>query len=369
MAQKYKLNPKTGLYSTLVWDGTYTATGRKHRKQITSKKSSADLEKKVYEFKKQIDKQIEQNGTANAPKYTFGQYAERWFTMTKVSLADHTKTSYRQSMRYLQPIYHIPITDIKLYDIQCIINDNISKPPTCKAISSTFDQIIKYAVRERVIPTEKQIELCGSAILPKCKKKQKRPLYPHEKEAIFKADFEESDRIFIMILYYCGVRKSEALALTNKDFDFSNNTVSINKNLTIQTSSVKVKESPKSDNGFRTIPLPDCAVGIIKPYVEKKKGNLFTTPTGGLCTFSYYAVMWRRIIKAMNEVSTEPIEGLTAHIFRHNYCTELCYKVPKVSTKMIARLLGDKEDMVLNVYSHIMEEKEDPCAVINEIFL
>ena len=35
--------------------------------------------------------------------------------------------------------------------------------------------------------------------------------------------------------------------------------------------------------------------------------------------------MWRRIIKGLNAVSEEPIEGLTAHVFRHNYATELCY--------------------------------------------
>ena len=43
MAQKYTFNDKTGLYSTLVWDGTFK-DGKKHRKQITSKKSSGDLE-------------------------------------------------------------------------------------------------------------------------------------------------------------------------------------------------------------------------------------------------------------------------------------------------------------------------------------
>ena len=31
--------------------------------------------------------------------------------------------------------------------------------------------------------------------------------------------------------------------------------------------------------------------------------------------------MWRRIIKGLNAVSDEPIEGLTAHVFRHNYAT------------------------------------------------
>ena len=165
------------------------------------------------------------------------------------------------------------------------------------------------------------------------------------------------------------MRKGEVLALSNKDFDFSNNTVRVDKSLTIEYNLSKIKGSPKSDNGYRTIPLPDSAIPYIKPYVLKTQGFLFCSPSGGTMTFTAYNCMWRRITKAMNEVSEDPIEGLTAHIFRHNYCTELCYKIPMISTKMIARLLGDREDMVLNVYSHIMEEKEDPVSVLNDIFL
>ena len=54
-------------------------------------------------------------------------------------------------------------------------------------------------------------------------------------------------------------------------------------------------------------------------------------------------------------------------MFQHNYCTNLCYKVPEISIKKIAQLMGDTENMVLNVYNHIIEEKEDPAAVINDI--
>ena len=60
-----------------------------------------------------------------------------------------------------------------------------------------------------------------------------------------------------------------------------------------------------------------------------------------------------------------PIVGLTPHIFRHNYCTELCYQVPMISTKKIAKLMGDTEKMVLDVYSHIIEEKEDITGVLD----
>lgn len=61
------------------------------------------------------------------------------------------------------------------------------------------------------------------------------------------------------------------------------------------------------------------------------------------------------------------INGPTAHIFRHNYCTNLCYHVPEISIKKIAQLTEDTEKMVMDVYNHIIEEKEGPAGVINDI--
>lgn len=43
--------------------------------------------------------------------------------------------------------------------------------------------------------------------------------------------------------------------------------------------------------------------------------------------------------------------------------------VPEISTKMIAKLIGDTEKMVLEVYSHIVEEKENTRDVIDKIKL
>ena len=63
-------------------------------------------------------------------------------------------------------------------------------------------------------------------------------------------------------------------------------------------------------------------------------------------------------------------EDLTAHIFRLNYCTRLCYARAEghnLTTKKIAALLGDSEKMVLDVYSHIMEEKERPMEAIESV--
>ena len=95
-------------------------------------------------------------------------------------------------------------------------------------------------------------------------------------------------------------------------------------------------------------------------------------------TANAYRRMWDSIICSLNmavgynpqakKERYRPITDLTAHVFRHNYCTELCYQIPKISTKMVARLLGDNEKMVIEVYSHLLEEKEDTASAINDIF-
>lgn len=68
----------------------------------------------------------------------------------------------------------------------------------------------------------------------------------------------------------------------------------------------------------------------------------------------------------MQNAADGPVTGLTAHVFRHNYCTNLCYQIPKISIKRIAQLLGDTEKMVLEVYNHIVLEKEDAAGAVND---
>ena len=86
--------------------------------------------------------------------------------------------------------------------------------------------------------------------------------------------------------------------------------------------------------------------------------------------------MWESIITSLNialgynpnakkDRGEKPIQDLTAHIFRHNFCTELCYQIPAISTKKIAQILGDSERMVLDVYSHIKEENENISDAIS----
>ena len=114
-----------------------------------------------------------------------------------------------------------------------------------------------------------------------------------------------------------------------------------------------------------------ATAAYLKEYLAALPGSyLFTCRDGFIMTHSAYVKMWQSIVRKMNHaaggtgafpvISDRPY--LPAQLLPN-----LCYQVPAISIKKIAQLMGDTEKMVLDVYNHIMDEKEDAAAVVNDI--
>ena len=92
-----------------------------------------------------------------------------------------------------------------------------------------------------------------------------------------------------------------------------------------------------------------ATAAYLKEYLAALPGSyLFTCRDGSIMTHSAYVKMWQLIVRKMNHAAGGTgafpvISDLTAHIFRHNYCSNLCYQVPAISIKKIAQLMGDTE--------------------------
>ena len=357
---KYKYNEARKEWYTLVYDGTVTESGKKRRRRVTSKKSSADLEKKVLAFKQSL-----KEGNALISNITFGEYAQRWYESAKASKEINTRKMYQSVLKAsFNEINDVPLANITHSHFQRCINAKLEHSRMCILIKQTFGQIVRSAVREHLMPRNAIEDVLMDVSLPKYKKPLKRPLSDAEKEAIKNAELDQRKRCFVSILFYCGLRKGEVLALTAADFDFKLKTLSVSKAWVDGI----IKPYPKSDNGIRVVPLPDASIDYIRPFVEAEPGYIFHGKNGPIMTANAYRRMWESIIYNLNKVAPDPIDNLTAHVFRHNYCTELCYQIPTISTKMIARLLGDSEKMVIDVYSHLIEEKENVTDAVNQIF-
>lgn len=284
-------------------------------------------------------------------------------------------TSGLNCIKRIRHIIHIPaIGDIRLKalkanNIQEIINKNIQEGHhrTAELIRLTMQQIIRQAVIEGFI--YKDISL-GISLPPK-PHSQKRALTDAEKKLILAAPLSPKERTFINILYYTGVRRGEALALTKGDIDFINKTISINKNLVMKNNESVIKPSPKTNAGIRELPIPEKLYDTLKNYVSSLTSQyLFTKNDGELMSRSAFRRFWDNILDQINiaaggtrytrtdrKTDTEnPMQliadDITPHLFRHTYATTLYYA--GIDIKTAQYLLGHSSiQMTMDLYTHL----------------
>lgn len=371
---KYKRN-KDGIFATKAWDGTYNPDGTKHRIHLKSKKSSRDLENQVNALREKVE-----SGQNRKPTdWLFQDYARHWLEVKKSVREKNTRTMYDNIIeKHFGFMAEVRLCNVCHSHFDQAIANASDKPRTCQIIYITFCQIMRMAVSDHFITKDDYEHICGDISLPKYKRAEKRPLNELEKntlKACFDTDvFTPRERAFLALIYYCGLRKGEALALTRFDFTFSKDGsyVHINRALIFDKNTPEFKDFPKTDHGVRSVPVPLPAAEFLKRYISSLPGtNLFYCATCSMITKSSYDKMWKSIINKMNLAAGGTpmfplIDDLTAHIFRHNYCTSLCYKVPEISIKKVAQLMGDTIAVAMNVYNHVVDEKENVTEVLED---
>lgn len=362
---KYKKDAR-GYCKTSVWDGTYKPNGHKHYVTLQTKDGSRALEKMVADF----NASVKNRTYTRKSDLLFCQYARQYIDIYKANKEANTRAMYQNIVdKHFVALQGVKLAEISRMHYMVVLNNAQGHPRTQQQIKMVFKQVLRSAAADQLLPTGIVDDIFQTAEQIKYKPTEKRPLTAYERQAVFSADFSTQDRVFVWILYGCGLRRGEALALTTFDVDLKAHVLTVNKAYEF-TKNTPTQKGPKSYNGFRTVPIPDSIYPEIERYVLYLRSvdqvQLFTMRDGERVSKSSYDKMWRRIVNSMQTATTERITGLTAHVFRHNYCTNLCYQIPKISIKKIAELLGDKEKMVMEVYNHILLEKEDAAGAVND---
>lgn len=348
---------KDGYFQARVWDGTYTDTGAKHRVTLRTKKSSRALEEMVRE----MEEKVRNRDVVKESQLSVPEYAKTWLEIYKHDTELNTKAMYRHVINtHMDTLKQVAISSIRKTDVLMCLNAASGKTRTQEQILLTLKQVVKAAVTDKYIAPGVYMEIFDGVRVKKKKSTDKRPLTLEEKEAVFSADFTNMQKAFVYIIYGCGLRRGEALALERSDFDFERKKLSVSKSLAFDENTPYIK-STKSQNGIREVPIPSNVLPFLQEYCKcLQQSRLFYTSGKNIMTKSSYIKLWAGIQKRMDSPS------LTAHIFRHNYCTNLCYQIPTISIKKIAELLGDHEKMVIEVYNHIILEKEDAEKAVEQ---
>lgn len=180
------------------------------------------------------------------------------------------------------------ITEIKAKDIVKWQNELISyhNPKTGKAYSKTYlktvhnqlSAIMNFAVKYYDLK-ENPVEKAGSIGISNAEEMKFWTLDEYLKFA--DAMMEETLYYYCFeVLYWCGLREGELLALTYDDFDFVNKTISITKTYQI-VNGEEIIGPTKTAKGTRIVSMPDRLCEEMKDYFEMcyDKENLRAFPT------------------------------------------------------------------------------------------
>lgn len=154
------------------------------------------------------------------------------------------------------------------------------------------------------------------------------------------------------LLYWCGIREGELLALTPKDFDFHRQTVSITKSYQ-RIRGKDVITDPKTPKSNRVIQIPEFLCEEIQDYIKslygmKETDRMFTV------TKSYlYREMERGAVRAK-------VKRIRVHDLRHSHVSLLIEM--GFSVLAIADRVGHESIDITYRYAHLFPTRQKEIA-------
>ena len=162
----------------------------------------------------------------------------------------------------------------------------------------------------------------------------------------------EETKMLIDILFWTGMRISEALALTVGDIHETY--ITINKHKVRGKGGYTIQQGTKNNHG-RKIAIFESLSKELKDYI----GRMYEPDPGTELFPRHYVTYDHRIARLFRLAGIDA----TVHSFRHSHVALLIHR--GYSPKLIADRIGDTVETMLNVYAHVYPE--DVSDMINDL--
>ena len=260
---------------------------------------------------------------------TFREIAEDWEREHREEITSRTWTNYEPHYRDIltrhggkqvhevtaqEIINHLTAAKAKGYSATVV-----------NTVRSLYRMIFDYAVAHDYA----QFNPVMSVRLPKGLKRGKRTAPTDSQiKAIF-ANIDQPFGLFPVFLLCTGLRKSEALALTWADVDFSHKQIDVTKSIDYTVGAKPKIKPPKTEAGNRVVPIIDILYdSLLDAYNSSTSEYIFPAADsarggkgGGMMTLRGYEGAWLRYCEVSGFLGDDGKPTITAHNLRHGTAT------------------------------------------------
>lgn len=343
-------NKKTGKWDVYsYYTDAYGKRKQKHKSGFERKKDALEWER---EFEKKKNLQLDM---------TFGSFTEIYMNNQRIKLKESTMATKENIIETkILPFFkdrridEIKAADVIAWQTEIVNmkdkNGRTFAPTYIKTIHNQLSAIFNYAMSIYGLQNNpaRQAGSIGE------KEAAERNIWSKEQFQVFIDSIVDNEPMYYLfrILYWTGIRKGECLALTPADFNFENNTMKIRKTYQV-VKKKKLTGTPKTDNSYRVVKLPQFLAEEMKLYLEKLYGITNTEKIFKVSPSSVNRVLKRGIEKT-------GLPYITVHDLRHSHVSLLA-QLHYTSTA-IGKRIGHESVEITRHYMHMFPEEQEKMA-------
>lgn len=268
----------------------------------------------------------------NVAKTTFSNVYEKWSAEKFPTISTSNVNGYKASYSCCEILYNRIFKDLKLSDLQYVIDSCGKNYPTLRKLKVLFNQLYNYAMKYEICNKDYSEYIDISKYKEKNPNKTDRtPFSKEEIELLWTQKNNEFVQIVLMLIY-SGVRVSELLDLKRENVNLEEHCFDV--------------IASKTDNGIRKVPIANKVYDFYKKWYNVGNKYLLYTADGKKLSYrNYYDSYWKPVMELINS-DHKP------HDTRHTCISLLSEK--EISPTLIKKIVGHSGAMSLTekIYTH-----------------
>lgn len=302
----------------------------------------------------------------------FGDVLDEWLELHKETVKPSTFSIMQGRVNnHIKPYFNDMYLDkITLRQCQDFTNQMFKKTPASyKDITNIVKNVLDYAIRLDMIKTNPMLYVIKPRKRLAISETEKHGNFYNKDELNnFLATAKDTNLkkyALFRLLAFTGMRVGECLALQWKDIDFNKKMVSISKTIASIKGGVIV-QPPKTVSSNRKISLDDMTIQVLKKWQLEQRKQLFKVGINAMdnkqIIFSNYENKYSRdstVNLWIKQIAKKAgLYQISTHGLRHTHATLLVASGMDIK-QVQARLGHSKIDTTLNIYTHVLKEKND----------